>query len=297
MKKMIMIATLMILSNVAYSADKYLKLEDAVVTQAKKWQQSGNAQPILSEDGKVLYPYGQYQPVMVCSPLRSCSIELEPGEKVNNLWPGDKTRWKFAEGTVGTGDKAIVQIGVKPTDIDIETNLKILTSKRAYQIKLVSKNTADYVDTIAFYYPEDFLEASLKKENMAAEKQEKESKLVNAEIPVSTLDKADFDYKIEGDPSIKPLRVFNNGVKTYIMMPPVIKTMEMPLLMLLDKQGQAQQVNYRLSPNGLTLEVDKLFEKAVLWLGPAGEEAKATISWNKAPTDGNLLPRWMRNLM
>lgn len=295
-KNIILVASVLFATS-ANAAEKFLTLEEAVLAQAKKWQTSGIAKPISSEDGKILYPFGQYMPVLVCAPLRTCSIELEPGEKVNNIWVGDKTRWKTAEGTVGAGEKAIVQVGLKPIEPNIDTNLKIFTNRRAYQIKLVSNpDTKDYVDTIGFYYPEDLFEASVKREERQADLAEKEKKTVNAELPATTLDQADFDYKIEGDVNIRPLRVFNNGIKTFIMMPAIIKQMEMPVLMVLDAKGNYQQVNYRLSPNGLVFEVDKLFDQAVLFLGPAGDELKTTITWNRSPGRSSL-PRWMRNLV
>lgn len=294
--KTLIAVALMSLFSAANAAEKFLTLEEAVLAQAKKWQTTGVAKSITSESGKVLYPFGQFLPVMVCAPLRTCSIELEPGEKVNNIWPGDKARWHIAEGVVGTGDKATVQIGVKPIEFGIETNLKIFTNRRAYQIKLVSSESEKYIDTIGFYYPEDLFEASVKREEKQVASEEKEKKLVGIELPGPSLDNADFDYKIEGDVNIRPLRVFNNGIKTYIMMPPIIKQMEMPVLMVLDAKGDYQQVNYRLSANGLVFEVDKLFDRAVLILGPAGDELKTTITWNRSPSRGSM-PRWMRNLM
>src|SRR3989338_5329740 len=77
---------------------KYLRAEDAALAQAKKWQRTWDAKPILSDDGKVLYPFGQYMPTLTCSPLRACDIELEPGEEVvSKPMAGDTARWKMGK--------------------------------------------------------------------------------------------------------------------------------------------------------------------------------------------------------
>ncbi|HDX6242850.1 TPA: TrbG/VirB9 family P-type conjugative transfer protein, partial [Campylobacter fetus subsp. venerealis] len=75
----------------------------------------------------------------------------------------------------------------------------------------------------------------------------------------------DFGYTIEGKSDLKPLRVYNNGIKTYIQMPKNMKFYEAPSLMILDKNNNKEIVNYRLKFD--TFIVDRLFSKAILISG------------------------------
>ncbi|MGJ9087292.1 TrbG/VirB9 family P-type conjugative transfer protein, partial [Campylobacter coli] len=53
------------------------------------------------------------------------------------------------------------------------------------------------------------------------------------EIP-SNIENLDFGYSIEGNAPFKPLRIYNDGIKTYIQMPKNLKFYEAPALMILD---------------------------------------------------------------
>ena len=90
----------------------------------------------------------------------------------------------------------------------------------------------------------------------------------------------------------------NNGTKTYVFMPKEVTKMQMPILMLYDRLGNLKQVNYRPIPNksngSVIFEVDKIFDKAVLFLGEEGAEAKVEITRKKGAQSGG--PRWLRNL-
>ena len=54
----------------------------------------------------------------------------------------------------------------------------------------------------------------------------------------------DFDYRISGD-GLKPLRVYNDGVRTIIQMPRDMSRKEAPTLLVLNG-GEEVMVNYRL---------------------------------------------------
>ena len=66
-------------------------------------------------------------------------------------------------------------------------------------------------------------------------------------------------------PPWTPVRVFDDGAKTYIVFPPDLAVREAPPLFLLDADDQAQLVNYRLA--GRYLVVDRLIDRAELRLG------------------------------
>jgi P-type conjugative transfer protein TrbG len=262
---------------------KFLTLEDAAVAQAKRWQQTGVAKPIMSDDGKVVFPFGQYMPTVTCAPLRACDIELEAGELVTGKpLAGDAVRWKVSKAESGAGDKRVTHVVVKPLDVNLDTNLIITTNKRTYHIRLYSSpNEADYVNRVGFYYPQDLAEEWDESERVAEHETKAKQKLVVAEMPGNvSVEQLDFGYRIEGDDvSFKPVRVFNEGTHVFIQMPASMRTDEAPVLLLLDKAGSPQLVNYR--PKDDYYIVDKLFDKAILVIGTGKSQSKVTITWTK----------------
>ena len=94
-------------------------------------------------------------------------------------------------------------------------------------------------------------------------------------IPTN-IENLDFGYSIEGKADFKPLRVYNDGVKTYIQMPKSMKFYEAPALMILDNSKEKHIVNYRLKYD--TYIVDRLFNKAILISNIGSAQEKIIIS-------------------
>lgn len=286
-KTAIIAASLFAISTASAETKRFLTLEDAALAQAKKWQQTGVAKPIMSDDGRVLYPFGQYLPQLTCTLLRACDIQLEPGELVTGKpVAGDTVRFLISKQTSGSGDKAVTHIVVKPTDVNIETNLIVYTDRRVYQIKLTSApNEKDYVNAIGFYYPEAIAEQwdeTAKLRDRAAKQQ---AKLEAAKIPAACAEQLDFGYRIEGKASFKPLRVYNTCGKVYIQLPEEVAKATAPVLVGIGKDGSAEFVNYR-AKTETVLEVDKLFDKVVLVSGSGDDEQRVTITWKKTEEKG-----------
>jgi P-type conjugative transfer protein TrbG len=261
---------------------RFLTLEDAAVAQAKKWQQTGAAKPIMSDDGRVLYPFGQYLPQLTCTLLRACDIALEPGELVTDKpKAGDTSRFLISKAKSGSGDKEVTHIVVKPTDTGIETNLIIYTDRRMYQIKLTSAaNEKDYVNAIGFYYPEEIAEQWDESAKLQARTKKQEEKLAEAKAPAACAEKLDFAYRIEGNAPFKPLHVYNACGKVYIHLPEGVARSVAPMLIGVGKDGSAEYINFRAKTSTI-LEADKLFDKAVLVSGSDDDAARVTITWTK----------------
>lgn len=261
---------------------KYLTLQDAAIAQARKWQQTGVAKPIISDDGKILFPFGQYLPTVTCAPLRACDIELEAGEVTSGKpLAGDPVRWIISKAESGSGNKKITHVVVKPTDVALETNLIIPTDKRTYHLRLVSSaNEKDYLNRVGFYYPQELADEWAQAAKVAEKEAQDKEKLVVSELPLLDIAKLDFGYSFETERgAIQPLRAFNDGKQVFIQMPESVSATEMPVLLLYDKQGKLVVVNYRVK--GLYYIVDKLFDKAVLIAGTDGAQKKVVISFNK----------------
>ena len=202
---------------------------------------------------------------------------------------GDATRWLITRAESGPTEKLITHVVVKPTDVSLDTNLIIGTNKRTYHIRLYSgTNEGDYVNRVGFYYPQDISDQWDESARLAEAEQKKEKDTVVSEMPAIAIDQMDFAYRIEGDDApFKPVRVFNEGTRVFIEMPDSMRSAEAPILLLLDKSGNNQLVNYRTLPSekggrkSTYYVVDKLFDKAMLVIGTDKAQSKVTITWTK----------------
>jgi P-type conjugative transfer protein TrbG len=246
------------------------------VRVSESWQGEKNP-PSPGPDGRVMYSYGAGLPSVVCAPLRVCMIELEAGEKiVGEPHIGDSVRWIISPAMYGAGDKATPVIILKPQTPGLDTNLLITTDRRAYYIRLISR-PEDYVARVAFAYPED--DGRKWQQQLAAQqavaKQEKHA----AEVPhaMIAVEHMNFEYVIHGgDEHIRPARVFDDGAKTYIQMPPDIQHREAPVLLVVGNDGKGEMTNYRVKDQ--TYIVDRVFDRADLMLGSGKKALKVEIS-------------------
>jgi len=233
-----------------------------------------NHTPAPGKDGRVLYTYGAGLPTLVCAPLRVCVVELEAGEKlVGEPQIGDSVRWIISPAISGSGDFTTSMIVVKPKQAGLDTNLLVTTDRRAYYVRLISK-PEDYLARIAFAYPEN---ESLKWKARLAEDQRRQQESEAVKVaPVESLENLYFDYKIQGgDENMRPIRVVDDGKKTFIQMTPNAAHREAPVLVVLGPDGP-EMVNYRVK--GDMYIVDRLFERGALILGVGKKTRRAEIT-------------------
>ncbi|EGQ8056596.1 P-type conjugative transfer protein TrbG [Vibrio alginolyticus] len=242
--------------------------EQAGLDIAKRWI-NGTDKPIRSPDGAITYFFGKSLPSVVCAPLKTCDIQLEPGEQIskNGLNAGDTVRWSFTPTVSGQGSDAVTHILVKPTDVNIETTLQIATNRRSYLIKLTAKHN-DWMPIVRFDYPETL---QIAMDSMYERQQtEQHSKEIADGLNIDDLD---FDYDIEGNTRFTPVRVYNNSVKTILEMPRSVATGKLPSLLVINA-GQRELINYRYR-NGKFV-VDGLPEQIALLLG-AGKQQQTVL--------------------
>ena len=89
-------------------------------------------------------------------------------------------------------------------------------------------------------------------------------------VSATNVENLNFGYSVKAlnarhGPRWQPLRVFDDGLKTYIQFPPDLASSEAPPLFLIGPKDQAQLVNYRLI--GGYYIVDRLIDVAELRLG------------------------------
>jgi type IV secretion system protein VirB9 len=247
------------------------------VAYGRQWARNPDM-PARGEDGSIVFVFGSTLPTVVCAPLYVCDLALQPGEIINDINTGDSVRWKTSPAMQGSGDAAITHIIIKPTDIDLITDLVITTSRRTYIIKLVSRRD-DWMPRVSFEYPDD--KTSQWAIYRARQDQQRETAVALTGSDSTAV--LDFGYRLSGDePAWKPVRVYNNGMKTYIQFPSGIAAGDLPALVTLADDGgwftdaTKQLVNYRFA--GGRFEVDKLFDKAALISGTGSDQITVEIT-------------------
>lgn len=199
---------------------------------------------------------------LYAAPERVTDIVLQSGEAVIAVAAGDTVRWTVGDTTSGAGDTRRTHILVKPFAAGLRTNLVITTDRRAYRLELESRPTAA-MTAISWLYPQDALLALRREQTAAA-----------AAVPVASglaVENLNFNYRISGDdPPWRPLRAFDDGLKTFIEFAPSIAVGEAPPLFIVGERGEAQLVNYRMA--GRYYVVDRLFAAAELRLGEGRQQ-------------------------
>ncbi len=178
------------------------------------------------------------------------TILLEPGEAIVTVAAGDTTRWLVEETTSGDQGDPRAMLLIKPTRAGIRTNIVLATDRRTYLIEAIAVQGSAYSAQTAWTYPNDRVRAS------------------GSDIGGIALEELDFRYRIETvrgrAPRWRPVRVFDDGRRTYVEFPLEIATSEAPPLFLRDGSDVAL-VNYRVTGNRYV--VDRLFDVAELRLG------------------------------
>jgi len=208
--------------------------------------------------GAQVYPYSEGTIFQVyAAPGLVTDIMLQPGEALVAVASGDTARWVIGDTTSGSGDGKRTHVLVKPFSAGLLTNLVVTTDRRAYHIRLVSTSTTA-LSSMRWTYPQDDLLA-LRRKAQAAQ----------AAAPVASglaIEQFHFNYAISGDkPAWRPLRVFDDGAKTYVEFPASLATGEAPPLFVVGTDGKAELVNYRQRDRFYV--VDRIFDAAELRLG------------------------------
>lgn len=203
-------------------------------------------------------------------------VQLQPGEKLSGApVAGDTVRWIVGTTVSGSGANAVTHVLVKPVHPSIETNFLVTTDRHSYRLYAKSSESF-FIPTVGWNYPDEAMDgyASAKKEQQRLDAQVAGPSLVAAEL--------NFKYKInpDGDYSWTPVRVFDDGVKTYIQMAPGMKHTEAPAFFIREDKV-LNLVNYRVK--GDYFVVDRLFDEGELRCGKKDvvtiEKEQSRWSW------------------
>lgn len=221
---------------------------------------------------QLAYNEGQ-QPVVKTSPLQETVISLEKGEQFTNVTTGDPNRWSYSAAVSGSGAFLQQHILVKPSASLLATNMVITTNRRLYNLRLISVTGGAIMRNVSFWYPDEMLHRI----NQAALQESHPTVL--AQVPNVNLSQLNFNYTVScplfgAAPSWRPLRVFDDGVHTYIQFPPNLASRDLPALWVSNGSNQ-ELVNYRVkSPYFI---VDKIFKQAVLVMGVGSTKSQVQL--------------------
>jgi type IV secretion system protein VirB9 len=206
-------------------------------------------------------------------------IVLEPGEELtDDPLSGDTERWIIDRSVMGSSTRSSLVV-VKPQFCDISTNPLIPTDRRVYELSLLSDAcepaTAPAVFTrqVKFWYPEQ----------MRAQRAIASEKIDSTVAPPPELNR---DYDIDRGWLLNrkrypwiPAEVFDDGIRTYVVLPEQARTGELPILYMLEG-GERHVLNYAL--RGDTIVADRVLQKAVLVVGTGDGERTVRIE-NRNP--------------
>lgn len=253
-------------------------VEDARQRAIAAYLESGIA-PVIARSTEEIHPFGENVPFLDCSPLAVCEVALEPGEVIRDVAIGDAVRWQIGTSTSGSDATLTPRLLVKPTDFGLTSNLLVTTTRRSYWIGLRSPaaneaKAASYRMTrsLSFYYPGDFLKHVASAEATAREKEQTTARLTVAELAT---DRLNFDYKVSGVSS--PLRVFDDGVRTYIQFRHQKAVSPAPAILGVSPLGQPIVLNYRTSADRSWFIVDAVLHRIELVTRQGKRERKITL--------------------
>lgn len=236
-----------------------------------EWKKE-SVKPYMVDGGKVVYLHGASVPTIITSPMHACDLELQQGEQVNEIVTGDP-RWSLEHGISGTTP----HLFIKAYDIGLESSAIITTDRRVYHLRLVSQREG-YLPYVGFVY-KDAIQRTAKAEAEAEIKKKEWSSTQDASGQAVDLAKLNFSYELSGDrPKWKPERVYDDGRKTYIQLPPDTRSGEMPVLHI-RKGGESVLVNYRVKD--ATMMVDGIFDNIALVTGVGSNQAAVEIRRQK----------------
>jgi len=179
------------------------------------------------------------------SPLRVTSVTLEMNEKLVSIVGGDDVRWVISETTSGAKDAQFTHFLIKPKQANISTNLFVTTDRRAYNLLVQALDDGNFMANVRWNYPSG-----------QAMIQHTSEEWDNLQSKANKQQFLNFNYHLvtRKKPSWMPLRVFDDGAKTFIEFPRTIEFKQSPALFALDNTGQASTVNYRQKDNVYILD-------------------------------------------
>lgn len=173
--------------------------------------------------------------------LNQAYIEFEEGETIQTVSMGDPTPWL----TSNVGNKLFL----KPVADYPQTSMTIFTNKRVYYFELDALQpdrvpAEDILFFVKFVYP-DTSDKNIVKFNVSA---------VRDDYPDlrNRADQYNFNYEFAGNPSIAPVKIFDDGEFTYMEFK--LNNTEVPAIFTVNDSGYETLVNFRVVEEYIVIE-------------------------------------------
>jgi len=267
--------------------------EAAGVEMTREWRD--RAKDFESQnmtDGAVEFRWPAEIPSIVCAVLQVTDVALEPGEAITSVSTGDNLRWSVEAVVSGEGAAQQPHLIIKPFDRGLATSVIVTTTRRTYRLTLRSTDQ-QYMHAVSFTYPSE----PEKQATPAPEQKAKVNVALTEEVDPPTPEKkmahkpsGDLprgkvrpdppggpqftqepdSYRISGNPRWRPINVYNDGRKTYVVMTEEMTKTEAPAMLVLRRNNylfgyDKVLANYRVQHK--TYIVDTVFDRAILVSG------------------------------
>lgn len=229
--------------------------------------------PVVGPDGSIEFLFGAERPSIVCAVMQLTDIELQAGEKLLSVNLGDSVRWLVEPALSGEDTTHIL---LRPRQVGLDTAMIVTTDRRTYHLRLRS-HRSEYMPRVRFSYMED----SLAKWELLKNRSAAQRKVDTIPETNEYLGDLYFGYSILGKAPWKPVRVYDDSVKTIIEMPDRMKQTEMPVFRVVRKNhrlfGKAEKVIVNLRAQGNRFIVDAIFDEGELVTGVGRNQIRVVI--------------------
>jgi type IV secretion system protein VirB9 len=245
----------------------------------------------VREGDVIVFPHGKTQPTVVCAEMRICTLELQVGEDVQGQpLVADTTSWSVVD-HVGEGATRRAEVAVKPLLCGVSTNMVVPTSRRRYELSLLSApcrdvddwdHSAAYTRRVRWTYPDDAEWRNAQEQATAATAAARDS----AAVPVAVGAGAEnlrfgYTWRRTGGFPWEPLQVFDDGTHTYIYVPEEARQAEHAILYVVEASGQRSLLNYAGPRETGFYKTDRVVAHLALVIGGPGGRPKVLHIHNR----------------
>ncbi len=166
-------------------------------------------------------------------------IEFGATETIATISMGDPSLWIFEH----LGNRLFL----KPVAKKADTNMTIITNEKVYHFELTAKvaqsiDDKDLIFVAKFIYPDEADKNIL----------QFAKKPLSDEPDMRNLSLYNFNYEFTGEPNIAPIKVFDNGIFTYMQFSEA--NPELPAIFSVDSSGFEELVNFRVAGEFIIVE-------------------------------------------
>jgi type IV secretion system protein VirB9 len=249
------------------------------------------------------YRFGASEPVLTCTVLRACVIELETAETlVDDPIAGDQARWIITTAKTGRGGASTLVV-VKPKACDVSTNLVLSTDRRIYDVDLDSPPCSArdtnpkraYTRHITFTYPNESVGSAIAPASapIGPAPDASEARDSSAATIAPPADSLNTKYRVVTEARgtfrlfrrkhstfpWRPSAITDDGAHVYVSLPNMARKFASPVLYALEDDGSRTIVNYVVRDT--VIVTDRVFRRGVLVI-PNGKREETLVFENRA---------------